>query len=60
MMGKRLSASDDSSNDECELKTMLIDKCKMCRTNLDTDHHKNICDHHSDDDRVDGERDDRN
>lgn len=46
MMGKRQSANDDtSSNDECELKAMLIDKCKMCHANLDTDQHQAKCDH---------------
>lgn len=51
-MGKRRSIGDDTSND-CELKAMLIDECKMCHANSDTDHHKTFCRNKSD--RDDGE-----
>lgn len=43
-MGKQTDNNSRNSADDYELK-VLIDKCNVCHSNLDTDHHK-VCKHH--------------
>lgn len=45
-MGKQTDNNRRSNTepDDYELK-VLIDKCNVCHSNLDTDHHK-VCKHH--------------
>lgn len=43
-MGKQTDNSRNSKPDDYELK-VLIDKCNVCHSNLDTDHTK-VCKHH--------------
>lgn len=46
-MGKQADSNSRNNNepdDDYELK-VLIDKCNVCHSNLDTDHHK-LCTHH--------------